>query len=1529
MTEDCVENESTLQRLVTLSSSLHTTLPLRQLVPIHDALIRAVLPDCNVVAQEASDWHALIAEAEPPLQLLAVQSLLYKVQALQRVTEVLIPLLRDNQSLLANEELREAVLDAVFDGFTSTSTTLDSSLLQGLPHVWACRILVRLHPVCKVSDLVVQHVLDGMTSLRTLRPVTMWLLPLLYTETIAMQQVWSQCLLLIQKVDDEETDTALIASAVLCTILPHLMETDAKPLYQPLLWNFISNLLHRGTKVAVKGGSFQYGDNAAQHARLRRRGLYLLRLIVEKEEQQQVWMKYVMCFETLEMEQEQHLMDQVWDTVAEVCLEAAAPSENSVPPPMTWDWIAAMLSRLFLSETPTLRKLALFRFLNGRAGIQVVPEEPKDAVDERRLALQRAPKKKHAIKSKKNQTRGAAPLSIVSTDFVLDAIITSFDTLSASIGTNMNYEDRGKILTQDITPKSVEFLMTYVNCLDETRLSDFVAGILSPRMLLRLRPKTVVMVLSAMAQAMSSSSIKVPITEDVLSTAVQSFQQLFSSGSIVITFRQGLLHALATILSASTLPGTPDPKKILRVLTLYPLDLAEAGDDRMDHPTYKALQQWTSTLGATPAWASHTAAACAAAFVQSQLLPALEERWDPITANSDIERSTGASIVLLATLSSSTASSLLWPSIHKGLSTTPSAAMVWLNADKASRALILLDNGCRLETVSGLGNGDLVVDKATQHMLPPPPNIEQVLASAVGFLLNHVRALSSVREQHEQQTGEGAVTFSGSTRSGNTHQISTTFAHVIAQLKVLTESYPSSMAVSSASEQMLESGINTIMLLKDEDSIDAVTFTSLSYAALSCGADPLFQRDGISTADACAKLLRLDFIGTDNLMAKQDEQTARSVFHYARWGCLSAMLPKLLENTSDVAVLPLLEQVFARALELAEATPMDALLPLFDSVRVAATSWMSLKEDRESYPIHLAKIIEAMFAAMNDMSTSSTATYMLNGICGLLFRPSVLLDEYERLQENPDYQAPVREAFLKLMKIAGCLRSHFLKAALCHISAGWLGSADGISPGLGAIPYKNEVVKLLVHKETKLDESSTNQSILSGSGQAGASALTLPLATNGSSIARGFVLVFLSRLPGPTEGLDPRVLADFIHPVILTLLHDVCFAPLKSGSSLMTGTEDYSIRIRSWQALCILSRFVTDDVADKVCERLYQALNQNLHGQIRYFMEIFAIQCARKHPRVFGMSFVKEIQRTDLTLQQVSSLMVLGGNLIVGRYKLDFFRQFENDQNGNLTLHQVVSGVIPWLSSTQGFSRAIAQLLVHELIPLVIDVASEDGGDAGNDWYLRNLYLFLDKNPEMKRLRTKQLKAFDRYDADHACSVEGLLSTKVDESDEADPVHIIEVVKKCLEDVYLEAHEHEAPQWKQVEQMLLDQPLQVSAGDGDSLANFQRKIIPLDALDLAVEESREQKLRNFSGRKKQSLVICASLIDKIPNLGGLARTAEIFAADRLVIPDINVVRMDNFKSISVGAGDWIEIEECKENVSTVLSLFSSLLRTAE
>jgi tRNA guanosine-2'-O-methyltransferase len=232
------------------------------------------------------------------------------------------------------------------------------------------------------------------------------------------------------------------------------------------------------------------------------------------------------------------------------------------------------------------------------------------------------------------------------------------------------------------------------------------------------------------------------------------------------------------------------------------------------------------------------------------------------------------------------------------------------------------------------------------------------------------------------------------------------------------------------------------------------------------------------------------------------------------------------------------------------------------------------------------------------------------------------------------------------------------------------------------------------------------------------------------------------------------------------------------------------------------------------------------------------------------------------------------------------------------------------------------------MVPLVLDVSTlkKESYSIDDDGVLRLIYNFLEENREMARLRRKQTKFFEAYQVESVCTPKGVLGIQVDESDEADPAQLVDVMKQTLIDVYDETHGLEAPDWKQMEAIVEAQSKEGNEGhdsndSAGAVVNFQRKIIPLDALNLAMESQREIKLRNAAGQRKQQLIVCASLIDKVPNLAGLARTAEIFAADRLVIPDKSVCNMDNFQSISVGAGDWIEIEEVRPEVCLFAVVF--------
>lgn len=65
-------------------------------------------------------------------------------------------------------------------------------------------------------------------------------------------------------------------------------------------------------------------------------------------------------------------------------------------------------------------------------------------------------------------------------------------------------------------------------------------------------------------------------------------------------------------------------------------------------------------------------------------------------------------------------------------------------------------------------------------------------------------------------------------------------------------------------------------------------------------------------------------------------------------------------------------------------------------------------------------------------------------------------------------------------------------------------------------------------------------------------------------------------------------------------------------------------------------------------------------------------------------------------------------------------------------------------------------------------------------------------------------------------------------------------------------------------------------------------------------------------RTKFVPVLCHPCVAQVPNLAGLARTCEIFAASSLVVPDTRLVKHPSFSKISTGAEQWLPIEEVGE-----------------
>uniref|UniRef100_A0A1Y1MDV7 tRNA (guanosine(18)-2'-O)-methyltransferase TARBP1 n=1 Tax=Photinus pyralis TaxID=7054 RepID=A0A1Y1MDV7_PHOPY len=74
----------------------------------------------------------------------------------------------------------------------------------------------------------------------------------------------------------------------------------------------------------------------------------------------------------------------------------------------------------------------------------------------------------------------------------------------------------------------------------------------------------------------------------------------------------------------------------------------------------------------------------------------------------------------------------------------------------------------------------------------------------------------------------------------------------------------------------------------------------------------------------------------------------------------------------------------------------------------------------------------------------------------------------------------------------------------------------------------------------------------------------------------------------------------------------------------------------------------------------------------------------------------------------------------------------------------------------------------------------------------------------------------------------------------------------------------------------------------------------------------QKKMTPQEGTKSPGeLIVVASLIDKIPNLGGLSRTCEVFGVKQLTVSSLSVVKNSEFQNLSMSSENWVNIVEVK------------------
>ncbi|KAK7251820.1 hypothetical protein RIF29_35366 [Crotalaria pallida] len=381
-------------------------------------------------------------------------------------------------------------------------------------------------------------------------------------------------------------------------------------------------------------------------------------------------------------------------------------------------------------------------------------------------------------------------------------------------------------------------------------------------------------------------------------------------------------------------------------------------------------------------------------------------------------------------------------------------------------------------------------------------------------------------------------------------------------------------------------------------------------------------------------------------------------------------------------------------------------------------------------------------------------------------------------------------------------------------------------------------------------------------------------------------------------------------------------------------------KIRAWQIICVLSPFVDKDIVGKVVDYTYTSLNRNNLPAVRQYLETFAINMYLKFPSLVKEQLVPILRDYDTRQQALSSYVFIAANVILNSSKDVQSRH----------LDELFPPLVPLLTSHHHSLRGFTQLLVYQILlklfPLLNSPSSEILPLEKKCFV--DLKVYLEKNTDCARLRASMIGYLDAYNPNSSATPAGIFVNRVEEVDfECVPTSLMEQVLKFLNDAREELRSSMAKDVATIRNETLKfnvdkNCMERFSGDTegtllkDMSSDFQkkvtltkydkgntepgflfgndetyRKMAEIERDDLLLDQILQSRRLSLDRLKasRQNIILVASLLDRIPNLAGLARTCEVFRASGLAIADTNIIKDKQFQLISVTAEKWVPITE--------------------
>ncbi|KAK1306307.1 hypothetical protein QJS10_CPA10g01017 [Acorus calamus] len=264
-------------------------------------------------------------------------------------------------------------------------------------------------------------------------------------------------------------------------------------------------------------------------------------------------------------------------------------------------------------------------------------------------------------------------------------------------------------------------------------------------------------------------------------------------------------------------------------------------------------------------------------------------------------------------------------------------------------------------------------------------------------------------------------------------------------------------------------------------------------------------------------------------------------------------------------------------------------------------------------------------------------------------------------------------------------------------------------------------------------------------------------------------------------------------------------------------------------------------------------------------------------------------------------------------------------------LNELLPPIVPFLTSHHHSLRCFTQLLVYQVLCKLTPVLEFNNLEALplEKKCFMDLRSYLMGNTECVRLRTSMEGFLDAFDPKTSASPYGIFTAQNEDVREdlrcSMANDVINIKNECLavrdtreslkddaESLPVEFSNSISVDFQKKATLQKHENLTEYDGASFSVRGFNFPTLSdmekEDELLSMVLHSRSTAIEKIR-ENRQQLILVASLLDRIPNLAGLARTCEVFQAAGLAVADASIVHDKQFQLIGVTAEKWVPIIE--------------------